>query len=45
MRSDSDTAPALCAREKNKADLDARHRAWHYRDKGSFGEKLMQEIL
>ena len=45
MRLDSDTAPALCTREKNKGNLDGRYRAWHDRDEGSFGEKLTQEIL
>jgi len=45
MRLASTTAPALCARNKIKRNLDSRYRAWHYRYKGSFGEKLMQEIL
>jgi hypothetical protein len=30
---------------KIKRNLDGRYRVWHYRDKGSLGEKLTQEIL
>jgi hypothetical protein len=45
MQLDSDTAPALLRARKIKRNLDGRCRAWHYRDKGSLGEKLTQEIL
>jgi hypothetical protein len=45
MRLHSTTAPALCARKIQRIHLDDRYRAWQYRDKGSLGEKLTQEIL
>jgi len=44
IEGDRSRARATRAR-KIKRNLDGRYRAWHYRDKGSFGEKLTQEIL
>src|SRR5712691_7805105 len=37
--------PRFARARKIKRNLDGRYRAWHYRDKGSLGEKLTQEIL
>ena len=37
--------PRFARARKINRNLDGRYRAWHYRDKGSLGEKLTQEIL
>ncbi len=45
MRLTAIPRPRFARARKIKRDLDGRYRAWHYRDKGSLGEKLTQEIL
>lgn len=37
--------PRFARARKINRNLDGRYRPWHYRDKGSLGKKLTQEIL